>query len=194
MSHAAQPEGNPDAIVWQSEPTMQTRSPRSSNPGRLGVRLDPAGTVPPNPPARCGQTALESGLRSRIHAAEHAPCTRRHSRQARTQLRDRPKRIARLYGGPDFAAPSCVAWGPQWRRRSVGRVGARHGCDLPRHINGCILTSVSADTNLYAPRGRTGQAVRLPAPGVRGGSSAHGRRACPAHGSALGRDRRDGLR
>ena len=52
-SHAAQPAGNPDSIVWRTVPTAPRRRHRGrARASRLAVRPDPARPVPPAPARR----------------------------------------------------------------------------------------------------------------------------------------------
>jgi YVTN family beta-propeller protein len=108
-SHAAQPAGNPDTIVWRTMPSAQAAVEAVSQ-GRADWFW---GQIPPD---RYRQLQLQQP--AQLHstpqfAIEFAPLNTHLApfndvrvRQALNYAIDRAK-IVQLYGGPDFATPAC---------------------------------------------------------------------------------------
>jgi peptide/nickel transport system substrate-binding protein len=108
-SHAAQPAGNPDSIVWQTSPSAQA-AVRAIEQGRADW-LD--GQIPASE-----YRQLELQHPALLHAnslfgvefipmnTNPAPFNNLKVRQALNYAIDRAK-IAQLYGGPSFATPTC---------------------------------------------------------------------------------------
>jgi len=113
-SHAAQPAGNPDAIVWRTMPSAQAATAAVSQ-GRADwyngqiplaqyqqLQLQQSAQLHSNP-----QFAIEfAPLNTHL-----APFNDVRVRQALNYAIDRAK-IVQLYGGPDFAAPACQPVAP----------------------------------------------------------------------------------
>ena len=113
-SHAAQPAGNPDAIVWRTVPTVQT-AVRDIEQGRADwlwgevpaaqyqrLELQDPALLHSNP-----QFAVEF-LPFNTHLA---PFNDIRVRQALNYAINRNE-IAKLYGGPSFATPTCQPIAP----------------------------------------------------------------------------------
>ena len=107
-SHAAQPAGNPDAIVWRTMPTAQAVSAVSQ--GRADwfwgqLPLDQYRRLQLQQPAQ-----LHSSPQFAVEFAplntHRAPFNDVRVRQALNYAIDRDH-IVQLYGGPDFATPAC---------------------------------------------------------------------------------------
>jgi len=108
-SHAAQPSGNPNEIVWQTAPTMQAAvtaveqghadwlegSPPYAQYHQL--ELQNPGQLHNNPQWSVAFLPLNTHL---------APFDDLRVRQALNYAIDRAK-LAQLYGGPAFATPAC---------------------------------------------------------------------------------------
>jgi YVTN family beta-propeller protein len=113
-SHAAQPAGNPDSIVWRTVPTAQA-AVQAIEQGRADWML---GQVPA---ADYQQLALQdpAQLHSNPQFAVEflplnthvAPFNNLRVRQALNYAINRDA-IARLYGGPSFATPTCQPIAP----------------------------------------------------------------------------------
>jgi YVTN family beta-propeller protein len=129
-SHAAQPEGNPDSIVWRTTPTNgdaisaieQGRADWlwSAIPGPAYHRLeiqDPA-QLHSNPQPVVDFAAVNTNT---------APFTDIRVRQALNYAINRAK-IVQLYGGPSLATPICQPIAP-------GLPGYRRYCPYTRHPN-----------------------------------------------------------
>jgi YVTN family beta-propeller protein len=113
-SHAAQPAGNPDSIVWRAVPTVQDAVTEIEQ-GRADWLL---GQVPA---AQYQQLELQDP--AQLHSSPQfaveflplnthlAPFNDVRVRQALNYAIDRGE-IARLYGGPAFAAPTCQPIAP----------------------------------------------------------------------------------
>jgi YVTN family beta-propeller protein len=126
-SHAAQPAGNPDAIVWRTVPTAQAAVTAIEH-GRADWLYGPV------PPAQ--YHSLELQAPAQLHsnpqfAVEFAPINTRVApfndvrvRQALNYAINRAK-IAQLYGGPSFATPTCQPIAP-------GLPGYRRYCPYTR--------------------------------------------------------------
>lgn len=141
-SHAAQPAGNPDSIVWRTVPTAQT-AVTAVEQGRADwfygqvpaaqyrqLELTDPSQVHSNPTFAVEFAALNTNL---------PPFNDVRVRQALNYAIDRAE-IAELYGGPAFATPSCqpitpglpgyVPYCPYTLHPSPG--GAWSAPDLPR--------------------------------------------------------------
>jgi YVTN family beta-propeller protein len=141
-SHAAQPSGNPDTIVWRTMPTAQAAVTAVSQgqadwfPGQLPA--DQYRQLQLHQPAQLHsspQFAIEfAPLNTHL-----APFTDVRVRQALNYAIDRAY-IAQLYGGPDFATPACQPIAPGLRgysaycpyTRNPGPSGAWSAPDLAR--------------------------------------------------------------
>jgi YVTN family beta-propeller protein len=127
-SHAAQPAGDPDAIVWQSEPTVQD-AVAAVEQGRADWMF---GLIPR---AQYRQLQLQSP--AQLHSnpsfgvdfaplnTHRAPFNDVRVRQALNYAIDRRK-IVQLYGGPSFATLTCQVLGP-------GLAGYRRYCPYTPH-------------------------------------------------------------
>jgi YVTN family beta-propeller protein len=127
-SHAAQPAGNPDAVVWESEPTVQDAVAAVVH-GRADWMF---GLIP-----RAQYRQIELHSPAQLHsspefAVEFAPLNTHRApfndvrvRQALNYAIDR-RAIAALYGGPDFATITCQVITP-------GLPGYRRYCPYTRH-------------------------------------------------------------
>ena len=91
-SHAAQPDGNPDAIVWRFYPLLRVRDARhQSGYGRLDLRHPVAKSAAKAPPRIACATARQPVVHRRFHPTQHARAAlRRRARPPGAQPRDRP--------------------------------------------------------------------------------------------------------
>jgi YVTN family beta-propeller protein len=127
-SHAAQPDGNPDAIVWRSVPTQQAAVAAIQH-GR-GDWM--AGLIPR---AQYRQLSLQAP--AQLHSSPEftvdfvpinthlAPFNNLRVRQALNYAINRHT-IVQLYGGPSFASPTCQPIAP-------GLPGYRRYCPYTLH-------------------------------------------------------------
>ena len=127
-SHAAQPEGNPDSIVWRTVSTAQaavTAIERGRADWLFGqipaaqydqLKLRDPAQLHSNPEFAVEFVPLNTHL---------APFNDVRVRQALNYAIDRAK-IARLYGGPTFATPACQLIAP-------GLPGYRRYCPYTLH-------------------------------------------------------------
>ena len=127
-SHAAQPEGHPDAIVWRSVPTV-----RDAVAAVQAGRADWLFGLIPRP--QYHQLQLQSP--AQLHSSpvfgvdfaplntHRAPFSNVHVRQALNYAIDRDK-IVRLYGGLSFATATCQVITP-------GLPGYRRYCPYTLH-------------------------------------------------------------
>jgi YVTN family beta-propeller protein len=127
-SHAAQPAGNPDTIVWQTMPTAQTAVTAVSQ-GRADwfygqLPLDQYRQLQLREPAQ-----LHSSPQFAVEFApintHLAPFADVRVRQALNYAIDRA-RVVQLYGGPDFATPACQPIAPGLRGYSAYCPYTRH--------------------------------------------------------------------
>ncbi len=120
-SHAAQPAGNPDTIVWRTMPTAQAAVTAVSQ-GRADlfwgqlpldqyqkIQLQQPGQLHSNPQFAVEFAPLNTHL---------APFDDVRVRQALNYAINRAY-IVQLYGGPDFAAPACQPIAPGLRGYSA---------------------------------------------------------------------------
>jgi YVTN family beta-propeller protein len=127
-SHAAQPGGNPDAIIWRSVPSAQAAVVDIEH-----RRADfMAGLIPI---AQYRQLSLQAP--AQLHSSPEfsvdfapinthlAPFNDRRVRQALNYAIDR-RTIVQLYGGPSFATPTCQPIAP-------GLPGYRRFCPYTLH-------------------------------------------------------------
>jgi YVTN family beta-propeller protein len=127
-SHAAQPAGNPDAIVWRSMPTIQDAAATVEH-GRADWLF---GLIP-----RAQYRQLQLHSPAQLHSSpeftvdfaqlntHRAPFDNVRVRQALNYAIDRRK-IVQLYGGPGFATPTCQVITP-------GLPGSHRYCPYTRH-------------------------------------------------------------
>ena len=120
-SHAAQPAGNPDTIVWRTMPTTQA-AVTAVRQGRADWFYGQL------PPGQYQQLQLQQP--AQLHstpqfAVEFAPLNTHLApfndvrvRQALNYAIDRAK-IVQMYGGPDFATPACQPIAPGLRGYST---------------------------------------------------------------------------
>ena len=113
-SHAAQPSGNPDTIVWRTMPTAQAAVTAVSQ-GRadwyLGqLPLDQYRQLQLRQPAQL-HSSPQFGVEFAPLNTYVAPFNDIRVRQALNYAIDRNK-VAKLYGGPGFAAPTCEPVAP----------------------------------------------------------------------------------
>jgi YVTN family beta-propeller protein len=135
-SHAAQPDGDPDAIVWRYFPTLQAAT--------MAVQKGQAdwlnGLIPTS---AYSQIELQSPAQLHTHplfAVEFiplnthlAPFNSVTARKALNYAIDR-SRIAALYGGPAFATPTCQPLAPA----------------LPGYRRYCPFTSRTSQNGAYS--------------------------------------------
>jgi YVTN family beta-propeller protein len=127
-SHAAQPDGNPDAIVWRSVPTVRD-AVAAIQKGRADWLF---GLIP-----RAQYHQLQLQNPAQLHSSpvfgvdfaplntHRAPFNNIHVRQALNYAIDRDK-IVRLYGGASFATATCQVITP-------GLPGYRRYCPYTLH-------------------------------------------------------------
>jgi YVTN family beta-propeller protein len=127
-SHAAQPDGNPDAIVWRSVPTVR-EAVAAVQKGRADWLYSLI------PPAQYHQLQLQRP--AQLHSSplfgvdfaplntHRAPFNNVHVRRALNYAIDRDK-IVRLYGGLSFATATCQVITP-------GLPGYRRYCPYTLH-------------------------------------------------------------
>lgn len=92
-SHAAQPVGNPNEIVWQSAPSLQA-AVTAVEQGRADwlEGSPPLRRVPPARAARPGSAAQQPSVGGCLRADQHPyPAVQRSARQTGAQLRDQPR-------------------------------------------------------------------------------------------------------
>jgi peptide/nickel transport system substrate-binding protein len=127
-SHAAQPDGNPDAIVWRSVPSAQAAVAAVEH-GRADFM---AGLIPAaqyrqlslQAPAQLHSSAMFSVDFAPINT-HLAPFNSLRVRQALNYAINR-RTIVQLYGGPSFATPTCQPVAP-------GLPGYRRYCPYTLH-------------------------------------------------------------
>jgi YVTN family beta-propeller protein len=156
-SHAAQPDGNPDAIVWRSVPTV-----RDAVAAVQTGRADWLFGLIPRP--QYHQLRLQSP--AQLHSSpvfgvdfaplntHRAPFSNAHARQALNYAIDRDK-IVRLYGGLSFATATCQVITP-------GLPGYRRYCPYtlhPRPDGGYTGPNLARARRLVAESGTAGQRV-----------------------------------
>ncbi len=127
-SHAAQPAGNPNTIVWRN----YTSVPAATAAVRDGRADWLNGLIAPSD---YGQIEIQSPVRLHTHVLSAvdfltfntrlAPFDKLQARRALNDAIDRTK-IARLYGGPAFATPTCQVFTP-------GLPGYRRYCPYTRN-------------------------------------------------------------
>ena len=158
-SHAAQPAGNPDAIVWQK----RAEHPGCSDRDRAGTsRL----ALRPAPYAEYHQLELQNP--AQLHSNPQwsvnfvpinthvAPFNDLRVRQALNYAINRAK-LVQFYGGPAFATPTCQAIVP-------GIPGYRRYCPYTLHprANGAwSAPDMARARQLVAQSGTTGERVDL---------------------------------
>jgi len=165
-SHAAQPAGNPDMIVWESAPTMQAAV--------IAVEQGRADWLYGQPPyAQYHQLELQNPgqlhnnpqwsvnfLQINTHVA---PFNDLDVRQALNYAINRAK-LAQFYGGPSFATPACQAIVP-------GIPGYRRYCPYTLHprANGAwSAPDMPRARQLVARSGTIGERVDLIGPAPNG--------------------------
>jgi peptide/nickel transport system substrate-binding protein len=156
-SHAAQPDGNPDAIVWRSVPTVGD-AVTAIQKGRADWLF---GLIPR---AQYHQLQLQSP--AQLHSSpvfgvdfaplntHRAPFSNVHVRQALNYAIDRDK-IVRLYGGASFATATCQVITP-------GLPGYRRYCPYtlhPRPDGSYTGPDLARARRLVAESGTAGQHV-----------------------------------
>jgi peptide/nickel transport system substrate-binding protein len=129
-SHAAQPNGNPDKITWRYEPSQQAAATAVQD-GRADWLW---GLIPP---LEYRHIAIESPAQLHSNAqfavdffplnTHLPPFNHRLVRQALNYAINR-NAIARMYGGPAFATPTCQPLAP-------GLPGYRRYCPYTSHPN-----------------------------------------------------------
>ena len=130
-SHAAQPDGNPDSIVWQTAPSARA-AVRLIEQGRADwlfgqipaaqyrqLELNEPGQLHSNPLLGVDFVPLNTNL---------APFNDIRVRQALNYAIDRA-RVVQLYLGPSFAIPTCQTIGP-------GLLGYRRYCPYTSQPSG----------------------------------------------------------
>ena len=158
-SHAAQPAGNPDAIVWRAVPTAQDAVDR----GRARAsRLD-VGLIPQPSTASSGYTGPAQLHSSPEFTVDFAPLNTHLApfndvrvRQALNYAINR-RTIVRLYGGPSFATPTCQLITP-------GLPGYRRYCPYtlhPRSDGAWTAPDLARARQLVASRARRGAGRRV---------------------------------
>jgi peptide/nickel transport system substrate-binding protein len=135
-SHAAQPDGNPNRILWRYFPTLQ-----AATSAVRGGRADWLNGLIPLPDYQ--QIEIQSPSQLHTHplfAVEYLPLNTNIppfnqllARRALNYAIDRYK-IAQLYGGPAFAAPTCQPLTP----------------GLPGYRRYCPYTSDASTSGAYA--------------------------------------------
>ena len=126
-SHAAQPDGNPDRIVWSTEPSRR-KAVRAVQEGRADwfygllaaadqrrLRVEAAGQLHQNPLLLIDFIPLNT---------HRPPFDDVHARRALNYAIDRAK-ISRMYGGRSIAPPTCQTLMP-------GMLGYRPRCPYTR--------------------------------------------------------------
>ena len=158
-SHAAQPNGNPNTIVWESAPTVQaavTAVERGRADWLFGsppyaqfhqLELQEPGQVHNNPQWSVNFLPINTHL---------APFNHLAVRQALDYAINRAK-LAQFYGGPDFATPACQAIMP-------GIPGYRRYCPYtlhPRPNGAWSAPDLARARQLVAQSGTIGERVEL---------------------------------
>ena len=158
-SHAAQPAGNPNAIVWQSAPSLQA-AVTAVEQGRADwlfgqppyaqyhqLELQHPGQLHNNPQWSVNFLPLNTHV---------APFNDLRVRQALNYAINRAK-LAQLYGGPGFATPACQAIVP-------GIPGYRRYCPYtlhPRADGAWSAPDMARARQLVAQSGTIGERVEL---------------------------------
>jgi YVTN family beta-propeller protein len=156
-SHAAQPAGNPDSIVWQTAPSAKA-AVRAIEQGRADW-LD--GEIPASQyrqlelqhPALLHANSL-FGVEFIAMNTNLAPFNDLEVRQALNYAIDRAK-IAQLYGGPSFATPTCQVIAP-------GLPGYRRYCPYtlhPRPDGSWTAPDLARARRLVAESGTYGESI-----------------------------------
>ena len=158
-SHAAQPDGNPNMIVWRYLP-----SPHDAASAVQHGQADWFDGLIPRPDYR--QLAIQSPAQLHTHplfAVEFfainthlAPFTNALAREALNYAIDR-RAIAQMYGGPAFATPTCQPLAP-------GLPGYRRYCPYTSHpsaTGGYTGPDVTHAKRLVAQSGTHGEHVTV---------------------------------
>lgn len=156
-SHAAQPDGNPDVIVWRSSP-----SPQAAVAAIEQQRADWAFFTIPPAQLHALQILYPAQLHSNpaftidfVHLNTHrAPFSDVRVRQALNYAIDRA-RIADMYGGPGVATPTCQPLAP-------GLPGYRRYCPYtlnPRADGAWSAPNLSRARHLVSASGTRGERV-----------------------------------
>ena len=160
-SHAAQPDGNPDAIVWRFYPSLRGRDARDQS------RDEPTGSSALLSPRQLRQLRLELPaqvrdepvVHRRLHPTQHArarPSTTCASGSALNLAIDRG-RIVEMYGGPSAATPTCQPLPP-------GLLGFRWYCPYtaaPQADGAWNAPDLARARRLVAASGTRGQTIDL---------------------------------
>jgi YVTN family beta-propeller protein len=158
-SHAAQPAGNPDAIVWRSAPTI-TAAVAAVEGGRADWLFGPPPFAQFHRLELLNPTELHinpqfavSFLPLNTHIA---PFNHRRVRQALNDAINRAT-LVRLFGGPKFAVPTCQTITP-------GIPGYRRYCPYTRHPRadgGWTAPDMARARRLVRQSGTVGERIDL---------------------------------